>query len=93
MGVSTFDWDNDSLPMTLTITLDTTGDLQTVVASITWNSTTRILSTVIPVASSQWESLLTTSLFGVKVWVRPVKNPDNSFTWHAYTVIAFQIIS
>ncbi len=53
MGVSTFDWDNDSLPVTLTVTLDTTGDLQTVVASIVWNSTTKILTTTVPVAPGQ----------------------------------------
>ena len=93
MGVSTFDWDNDSLPVTLTVTLDTTGDLQTVVASIVWNSTTKILTTTVPVLPANWESLLTTDLFGVKVWVRPVKATDGTFSWHAYTVIAFKIIS
>lgn len=94
MGVSTYDWDDDSLPVTLTVYLDTTGDLQTVVASIRWNSTTRILTTTVPVPpGQQWDSLLTTSLFGVKVWVRPVKANDGTFTWHAYTVIAFQIIT
>jgi hypothetical protein len=93
MGVSTFDWDDDALPMTLTVTLDTTGDLQTVVGAVRWNSTTRILTTTVPVPPGQWESLLTTSLFAVKVWVRPVKGTDGTFTWHAYTVFAFQIVS
>ncbi len=91
--VSTCDWDYDSVPTTMTIYLDTTGDLQTVVGSLRWNTSTQILTFTVPVAAGQWESLLTTSLFGVRVWVRPVKGGDGAYTWHAYTVFAFQIIS
>jgi hypothetical protein len=93
MGVSTFSWTNNALPTVMTVYLDTTGDLQTVVGSVVWNSTTRILTTTFPVDPSQWQSLLTPSLFGVMVWVRPVKAADGTFSWHAYTVIAFQITS
>jgi hypothetical protein len=93
MGVSTYDWDYDSVPATMTVYLDTTGDLQTVVGSLRWNTTTQILTFTVPVVSSQWETLLTTSLFGVRVWVRPVKGTDGTYTWRAYTVFAFQIIS
>jgi hypothetical protein len=92
MGISTFDWDNDTLPTVMTVFLDTTGDLQTVVGSLRWNATTRILTFTIPVLPSQWETLLTPSLTCVRVWVRPVKGTDGTFTWHAYTVLAFQII-
>ena len=93
MGVSTFDWDNDTLPTVMTVFLDTTGDLQTVVGSLRWNSTTRILTFTVPVLPTQWETLLTPSLIGVRVWVRPVKGTDGSYSWHAYTVMAFQVIN
>ena len=96
MGVSTFDWDTDSVPTEMTVALDTTGDLQTVVGSIRWNMTTRVLTVTIPVLPAQWETLLTTSLPGVRVWVRPVKTVNGTtttWTWHAYTVIAYQIVS
>jgi hypothetical protein len=93
MGVSTFDWDDETLPTVMAIQLDKTGDLQTVVASLRWNSTTRILTFTVPVLPAQWEGLLTPSLLGVRVWVRPVKATDGTFSWHAYAVIAFQIIS
>ena len=96
MGVSTLDWDNDSVPTEMTVALDTTGDLQTVVGSIRWNSTTRVLTFTVPVLPAQWEGLLTPSLQHVRVWVRPVKTVSGTattWTWHAYTVIAYQIIS
>ena len=93
MGVATFDWDDETLPSTMTVFLDTTGDLQTVVGSLRWNSTTRILTFTVPVLPAQWETLLTPSLMGVRVWVRPVKGTDGTFSWHAYTVMAFQVIN
>jgi hypothetical protein len=96
MGVSTFDWDSDSVPAEMTVALDTTGNLQTVVASVRWNQTTRLLTVTVPVVPAQWESLLTPSLKGVKVWVRPVKTVSGTtttWTWHAYTVIAYQLVS
>ncbi|MGA2534358.1 MAG: DUF4382 domain-containing protein [Candidatus Aminicenantales bacterium] len=93
MGVATFDWDDETLPTAMTVFLDTTGDLQTVVGSLRWNSTTRILTFTVPVLPAQWETLLTPSLVGVRVWVRPVKGTDGSYSWHAYTVMAFQVIN
>lgn len=96
VGVSTFDWDDDAVPMEMTVALDTTGDLQTVVGSIRWNTTTRVLTFTAPVLPAQWESLLTPSLQAVRVWVRPVKTVNGTtttWTWHAYTVITYQIIS
>jgi hypothetical protein len=92
MGISTFDWDDENLPTVMTVFLDATGDLQTVVGSLRWNATTRILTFTVPVLPSAWEGLLTPSLTAVRVWVRPVKGTDGTFTWHAYTVLAFQII-
>ena len=96
MGISTFDWDDDVVPTQMTVALDTTGDLQTVVGSVRWNQTTRVLTVTVPVLPAQWESLLTTSLNGVKVWVRPVKTVNGTtatWTWHAYTVIAYQTLN
>jgi hypothetical protein len=93
MGVSTFDWDDETLPTVMTVFLDKTGDLQTVVGSLRWNSTTKILTFTVPVLPAQWETLLTPSLLGVRVWVRPVKGADNTFTWRAYTVMTFQIVN
>jgi Domain of unknown function (DUF4382) len=95
MGVSTFDWDTDTVPTELTVALDATGDLQTVVGSVRWNSTTRILTVTVPVLPAQWESLLTPSLQAVRVFVRPVKTTSGAtttWTWHAYTVIAYQVV-
>lgn len=93
MGVSTFDWDDDSLPVTLTVNLDSNGDLQTVVALVTWNSITRVLTTVVPVPSTNWATVLTgANTFGVKLWVWP-ETGTSGVTWHAYSVIAFKIIT
>jgi hypothetical protein len=96
MAVSTFDWDDETLPTPMTVFLDGTGDLQTVVGSLLWNSTSRILTFTVPVLPENWEALLKSSLLGVRVWVRPVKTTDGTtttWTWHAYTVMAFQVIS
>jgi hypothetical protein len=92
MVVSTFDWDDETLPTPMTVFLDTTGDLQTIVGSLLWNSSTRILTFTVPVLPGQWQTLLTSSLLGVRVWVRPVKE-NGVFSWHAYTVMAFQVIN
>jgi len=91
IGVATFDWDNESLPMVLTIYLDTAGNLQTVVGLYSWDSANRVLTTTFPVLPGQWENVLTPSLWAVKVWVRPVKGTDGTFTWHAYTVIGYRV--
>ena len=93
MGVSTFSWNNLTQATTMTVDLDTTGDLQTVVGSIVWDTTTRILTTTFPVDPSQWPALLVPGVTGVMVWVRPVEASDGTFSWHAYTVIIFQISS
>jgi hypothetical protein len=96
MGVSTLDWDTDTIPTEMTVALDTTGDLQTIVGSIVWNSTARVLTFTVPALPAQWEGLLTPSLQGVRVWVRPVKTTNGTtttWTWHAYTVMAYQVIN
>jgi hypothetical protein len=92
MVVSTFDWDDETLPTVMTVFLDKTGDLQTVVGSLRWNATTRVLTFTVPIPPGQWETLLTPSLLGVRVWVRPVKE-NGVFNWHAYTVMGFQIVN
>jgi hypothetical protein len=92
MVVSTFDWDDETLPTVMTVFLDKTGDLQTVVGSLRWNATTRVLTFMVPIPPGQWETLLTPSLLGVRVWVRPVKE-NGVFNWHAYTVMGFQIVN
>ena len=59
MGVSTFDcWDRTT-PVDLTVALDTTGDLQTVVGSFVWNAQTNLTTFTLPVLPADWEALLT----------------------------------
>jgi hypothetical protein len=72
--------------------LDTTGDLQTVVGSFVWNVPTNLVTFTLPVLPAEWETPLTTSVNKVKIWVRPVKATDGTFSWHAYSVIAYQFI-
>jgi len=78
----------------MTVTLDFTGDLQTVVESVTWNSATRLFTFQAPVGHAQWATLLAPpaagSYGGARIWVRPVKN-GTAFDWHAYTVEVFTI--
>jgi len=93
MIVTTFDWDDLTRSKVTTVFLDATGDLQTVVGSIKWNTTTQLLSTTIPIDSSLWDMLLTPSLAAVRVWVRPMKEEDGTFTWHAYTVLALTVVN
>ena len=92
IGVSTFDCWDESVPVTMTVMLDTTGDLQTVVGSFVWNVPTNLVTFTLPVLPAEWEALLTTSVNKVKIWVRPVKATDGTFSWHAYSVIAYQFI-
>jgi hypothetical protein len=73
IGVSTFDCWDESVPVTMTVMLDTTGDLQTVVGSFVWNVPTNLVTFTLPVLPAEWEALLTTSVNKVKIWVRPVK--------------------
>ncbi len=92
VGVSTYDCWDDSVPVTMTVMLDTTGDLQTVVGSFVWNSVTNLVTFTLPVLPNEWEALLTPAINRVKIWVRPVKATDGTFSWHAYSVIAYQFI-
>ncbi len=92
--VGTFDWDDPTAPTVLTVDLDSSSDLQTIVGSLLWNSTTRILTFKAPVLPADWEAYLTPALLGVRIWVRPVKNPtDGTFSWTAYAVLGFQVIT
>ena len=92
IGVSTFDCWDESVPVTMNVMLDTTGDLQTVVGSFVWNAQTNLVTFKLPVLPAEWETLLTTSVNKVKIWVRPVKATNGTFSWHAYSVIAYQFI-
>jgi hypothetical protein len=92
LGVSTYDCWDESVPVTMNVMLDTTGDLQTVVGSFVWNAQTNLVTFTLPVLPAEWATLLTTSVNKVKIWVRPVKATDGTFSWHAYTVIAYQFI-
>ncbi|HSQ79280.1 MAG TPA: DUF4382 domain-containing protein [Candidatus Bathyarchaeia archaeon] len=91
MVVSTYDCWDWATPVNLTVKLDTTGDLQTVVGSFVWTGATNVVTFTLPVPVAQWASLLVPTVNKVKVWVRPVKEGD-TYTWHAYTVIAYQFI-
>jgi hypothetical protein len=94
LGVSTYDCWDESVPVTMTVKLDTAGDLQTVVGSFIWNSATNLVTFTLPVQPTEWEALLTPSVNKVKIWVRPVKATDGTgtYSWHAYTIIAYQFI-
>ena len=92
MGVSTYNCWDAATPETMTIKLDTTGDLQTVVGSFIWTAATDVVTFTLPVPPSLWETLLTPSVNRVKIWLRPVKETDGTYTWHAYTVIAYRFI-
>ena len=76
----------------MTITLDSTGDLQTVVGSATFTRATNTFTFVDPVAASQWPTLLVPPATGTisldQIWVRPVLN-GTTIAWHAYTVQQF----
>ena len=93
IGVSTFSCCNTAVPVDMTVFLDATGNLQTVVGSFVYNTTSRIHTTTIPVMPSEWPALLTPALSWVRIWVRPVKADDETFSWHAYTVLAYQIVN
>ncbi len=91
MVVSTYDcWDRTT-PVDMTIALDTTGDLQTVVGSFVWNGQTNLTTFTLPVLPADWEALLTPAVQRVKIWVRPVKT-DTAWSWHAYSVIAYTFV-
>jgi hypothetical protein len=92
IGVSTYDCWDESVPVTMNVMLDTTGDLQTVVGSFVWNAQTNLVTFTLPVQPTEWEALLTPSVNKVKIWVRPVKATDGTYSWHAYSVIAYQFI-
>ncbi|MGB8959127.1 MAG: DUF4382 domain-containing protein [Candidatus Aminicenantales bacterium] len=92
IDVATFNCWDATTPEAMTIKLDTTGDLQTLVGSFIWRSDTNVVTFTVPVLPAQWETLLTPTLDKVKIWVRPVKEADNSLSWHAYSVIAYQFI-
>lgn len=92
MGVTTYCWWDEALSQEMTVFLDTTGDLQTVVSSVVYNTITRVHTVTVPVPPAEWPALLTPTLPRVRVWLRPVKGSDGTFTWRAYTVIAYQAI-
>jgi hypothetical protein len=79
-------------PTPLTITLDYTGDLQTVVESTTWNGTNNTFTFVDPVPPADWATLLVPPsapvMSAVQTWVRPVIS-GSSVAWHAYNVAMF----
>ncbi len=91
MVVSTYDcWDRTT-PIDMTVALDASGDLQTVVGSFVWNSQTNLTTFTLPVLPADWEALLTPAVNKVKIWVRPVKT-DTTWGWHAYSVIAYTFV-
>ena len=93
MGVTTYCWWDAAQTQDMAVLLDTTGDLQTMVGSFVVNSVTRVHTFTVPVLPGEWPTLLVPSLSKVRVWVRPVKATDGTFSWHAYTVIAYQLIN
>ena len=92
MDVSTFDCWQESVPVTMTVMLDTEGDLQTVVGSFVKNAATNLVTFTFPVPPEKWETVLTPDVNRVKVWVYPVKETDGTYSWHAYSVIAYRYV-
>jgi hypothetical protein len=92
IGVSTFSCCDPAQPVDMTVFLDTEGNLQTVVGSFVANMAMNVHTATIPVPPSEWPALLTPALSWVRIWVRPVKADDGTFSWHAYTVLAYQIV-
>ncbi len=92
MDVSTYDCWEESVPVTMTVMLDAEGDLQTVVGSFVKNSATNIVTFTVPVPADEWGTVLTPEVNRVKVWVYPVKAADGTYSWHAYSVIAYRFI-
>ncbi len=91
MDVSSFNCWDETTPETMTIKLDTSGDLQTIVGSFVWKADTNVVTFTLPVLPANWEALLVPTVDKVKIWVRPVKDGE-TYSWHAYTVIAYQFI-
>jgi hypothetical protein len=90
--VSTFNCWDESTPESMTVKLDTTGDLQTLVGSFIWRADTNLVTFTVPVPPAQWETLLVPTVNKVKIWVHPVKEGDGTYTWHAYSVLAYKFI-
>ena len=86
------DWNTATAPTAMTVTLDYTGDLQTLVESATYTRATRTFTFIAPVPASDWATLLqpaaTATMSFDQVWVRPVLN-GTAIDWHAYTVQQF----
>jgi hypothetical protein len=91
IGVSTFDCWDATTPAEMTVKLDKTGDLQTVVGSFTWTAETTIAAFTLPVLPDRWDEVLTPAVNMVKIWVRPVRE-EAGWSWHAYTVLAFRFV-
>ncbi len=95
MGVTCFNPRFNFAPTSatpMTITLDYSGDLQTVVSSATYTKATNTFTFIVPVPESQWPTLLMPPATGTnsldQIWVRPVLN-GTTIDWHAYTVQQF----
>jgi hypothetical protein len=93
MGVSTYNCWDQTTPETMTIKLDTTGDLQTLVGAFIWRTDTNLVTFTVPVPPTQWETLLVPTVKRVKIWVHPVAETDGSYTWHAYSVLVYSFVS
>jgi len=93
MVVATYNCWDESVPENMTIKLDPTGDLQTLVGLFIWRSDTNLATLTIPVLPVQWETVLVPTVNKVKIWVRPVKETDGTYLWHAYSVLAYKFIS
>jgi hypothetical protein len=93
MDVSSYNCWDQTTPETMTIKLDLPpSDLQTLVGSFIWRADTNIVSFTVPVQPAQWPSLLVPTVDKVKIWVHPVKEVDNTYSWHAYSVLVYQFI-
>lgn len=92
MVVSSYSCWDASTPENMTIKLDPTGDLQTLVGLFVYRSDTNLATFTVPVLPAQWETVLVPTVSKVKIWVHPVKEDDATYMWHAYSVLAYTFL-
>lgn len=92
MELATYDpWDGVA-PLSLTVQLDTDGDLATEVGSIVVDGGSGAVTYAFPVPAGQWPSLLVPELDKALISVRADIAADGTLTWRAYTILAKRII-
>jgi hypothetical protein len=94
LGVSTYSCWDKTTPENWTIKLDheATDPLQTIVGLFIWRADTHVVTFTLPVLPDDWATVLVPTVDKVKIWVHPVKADDGSYSWHAYSVLAYRFV-